>query len=197
MAITWSILKLEKCNGYQNLQKNISNYVFFISFLSHLNGFWVIYKNSHFHCDQKWVSQSPLSICLKEKQHCPRWITVGPMRLSLSCIKRLSTLSPKNSRHDLLDFFFTSFASHRYWGTPYLWNFRWILIIVSLAIGTEHSHPFSTWRGCKRSSERKIVKLTTIHSLTFFASARWLCPVHNPYNLLLVFHISYGYGWSV
>jgi hypothetical protein len=36
MAITWSILKLEKCNGYQNLQKkNISNYVFFcIIFLS-------------------------------------------------------------------------------------------------------------------------------------------------------------------
>ena len=62
MVITWSILKLEKCNKYQNLQKNISNYVRFISFLSHFNRFWVIYKNGHFYCDQKWVSSSHLSV---------------------------------------------------------------------------------------------------------------------------------------
>ena len=62
MVITRSILKLEKCNGYQNLQKNISNYVRFMSFLSHLNGFWVIYKNGHFYCDQKLVSPSHFSV---------------------------------------------------------------------------------------------------------------------------------------
>ena len=65
MTITRSILKLEKCNGYQNLQKNISNYVIFVLFLSNLNGFWVIYKNGHFYCDQKRVSQSHLIVqCL-------------------------------------------------------------------------------------------------------------------------------------
>ena len=48
MAITWSILPLEKCNRYQNLQKNISNLVYFISFCSHLSGFWVIEKRDIF-----------------------------------------------------------------------------------------------------------------------------------------------------
>ena len=40
MAITRSILELEKCNGYQNLQKNISNYVF----LYHFSLTWTVFE---------------------------------------------------------------------------------------------------------------------------------------------------------
>ena len=63
MAITWSILKLEKCNGYQNLQKNISNYVFFYIISLSLERFL-----SYF---QKWPFLLRPKVSLSVSPYCP------------------------------------------------------------------------------------------------------------------------------